>query len=173
MSKKIGKNVLEVLPHRRYDYENECYITADNKVLDIIQVKCKDFTAQSSDEIERDMLILTEYFRLYVPDFNIVAINIPTNCEEQIAFLNYKIEHCTNEYRKNQLLIKKEEQEWIEKNRLNKEFYIMYFGNDMEEYKKNRGLIQEKLGNNNLLVPISKKQKDIVFMKMNNKNVKS
>lgn len=172
MRQKIEKNTLSILPHRRYDYQNECYITVDG-VLDIVQVKCKDFGSQSNSDIERDMIILTEYFRTYYKDFNIISINIPTNCEEQIGFLNYKIEHCTNEYRRNQLIIKKEEQEWLEKNRLNKEFYIMYFADDLEEFKKNRGLIQEKLGSNNLLVPITKKQKDIVFMKMNNKNIKS
>lgn len=173
MNKKLNNTVLNIIPIRTYDHVNECYINEDKSILDLVYVKCKDFSAQSNSDIERDMLVLTEFFRLYKDDFKIIAINIPTNCEEQISFLNYKLEKCTNEYRRKQLEIKKEEQEWIQKNRLNKEFYIMFFARDIEEHKKLRSLIEDNLGRNNLLQPITKKQKDIVLMKMNNKNIKS
>lgn len=173
MKKKISSNVLKVIPIRKYDYTNDCYVNEDRTTLDLVCVKCKDFASQSNSDIERDMLILTEFFRLYKDDIKIIAINIPTNCEEQISFLNFKISTCQNEYRRKQLEIKKEEQEWIQKNRLNKEFYIMFFARDMEEHKKLKNLIEDNLGSSNLLLPITKKQKDIVLMKMNNKNIKS
>lgn len=170
---RIQKNVLNVIPIRSYDYDNECYINADKTIIDIICIKCKDFNTQSSTMLERDMVCLTDFFRVYAPDIKIISINIPTNCGEQISYLNYKIAHCQNEYRRQQLEIKKAEQEWIEKNRLNKEFYIMYFANDIEEFRKRKSIITEKLGGNGLLEKISKREKDIVFMKMNNKNIKS
>lgn len=172
-AKKISKKTLDIIPIRHYNHSEECYINADGTVLDLVRIKCKDFGTQSNSDIEMDMISLTNFFRCYKDDFKIISINIPTNCEEQISFLNYKISRTKNEYIRIQLEVKKEEQEWIQKNRLNKEFYIMYFARDLEEFKKVRGLIIDKLGSNNLLNKITKKDKDIVLMKMNNKNIKS
>lgn len=172
-SKKISKNTLSIIPIRHYNHAEECYLCKDGLVMDLVRIKCKDFGTQSNSDMEFDMLSLTDFFRCYKDDFKIISINIPTNCEEQISFLNYKISRTKNEYIRIQLEVKKEEQEWIQKNRLNKEFYIMYFARDIEEFKKVKGLINDKLGNNNLLSKITKKDKDIVLMKMNNKNIKS
>lgn len=169
----VRKNTLKLLPHRSYDRENNCYIYNDGSVMDIVGIKCKDLTIQSDDDVERDMLQLSEFFATYKDDMKIISINIATNCEEQIAFLSHKIDICKNEYRKKQLEIKLQEQEWIQKNRMNKEFYIMYFSRDLEEHRKHRLLITDSLGKQNLLNIISKKQKDIVLMKMCNKNIKS
>lgn len=169
---KIHKNILELLPEREYDHVNECYVYEDGTLMDIVKIKCKDLTNKSQDDIEKDMYVLTNFFRLYSPDIKLIAINIPTNCSEQIKFLEYKISKCTSEYCRKQLEVKKAEQEWIEKNRLNKEFYIMYFAKDIEEFKKNRDLIYERLKPNNLIENSTKKNKDMVLMKMNNKNVK-
>lgn len=171
--KKISNTIMQLIPIRKYDHLNECYIYENGSIMDLVRIKCKDFGTQSNSDMEMDMLLLTGFFRLYKEDFKLVSINIPTNCEEQLAFINHKLSKCKNEYCRQQLEIKKSEQEWIEKNRLNKEFYIMYFARDLEEFRKQKGLINDQLGSNNLLVPISKKDKDIVLMKMANKNIKS
>lgn len=170
---KVQHNTLKLLKIRSYDRENNCYVNEDGSILDIVGIKCKDFATQSEDELERDMLQLTELFATYKDDMKIISINIPTNCEEQIAYVSHKIEICKNEYRKNQLEIKLRELEWIQKNRLTKEFFIMYFSRDFEEHRKHALLIKQNLSVQNLLINISKKEKDIVLMKLNNKNIKA
>jgi hypothetical protein len=170
---KISNTVLDIIPIRYYDHANECFILSDKSVLDIVGIKCKDFNTASDSDIDNDMLALTRFFRTYVDDIKIISINIPTSCEEQIKFVNHKIAKCRNEFRRNQLEIKKAELEWIEKNRLNKEFYIMYQSKDIQDHIKHKDIIIEKLGNGNLLNMINEKEKEVVLMKMNNKNVKS
>lgn len=152
---------------------NECYIYEDGSVMDIVGIRCKDLNTQSSDELEMDMLQLTQFFSIYKDDIKIISINIPTNCEKQIAFVSKKIEQCKNEFRKQQLDIKLKELEWVQKNRLTKEFFIEYFSRDLEEHRKQSLLISQSLESRNLLLKISKKEKDIVLMKMNNKNIRA
>lgn len=170
--KKPSSRMLSLLPVRRYDYENECYIRADGTIEDLVCIKSKSLDTQSQMELDRDILLITKYFRLYKDDIKIIAINIPINCSEQVRFLNHKINNCTDYYRKKQLEIKKAEMEWLEKNRLNKEFYIKFFSRDLEEHRKHKEIINENLGAGNMLVSIEKRQKDIVLMKMNNKNIR-
>ena len=173
MKKKVHTNILKLLPQRQYDRANECYIYEDGSVMDIVGIRCKDLNTQSSDELEMDMLQLTQFFSTYKDDIKIISITIPTNCEKQIAFVSKKIEQCKNEFRKQQLDIKLKELEWVQKNRLTKEFFIEYFSRDLEEHRKQSLLISQSLESRNLLLKISKKEKDIVLMKMNNKNIRA
>ena len=154
MKKKVHTNILKLLPQRQYDRANECYIYEDGSVMDIVGIRCKDLNTQSDD-------------------IKIISINIPTNCEKQIAFVSKKIEQCKNEFRKQQLDIKLKELEWVQKNRLTKEFFIEYFSRDLEEHRKQSLSISQSLESRNLLLKISKKEKDIVLMKMNNKNIRA
>lgn len=171
--KKVRSNTLKLLPLRQYDRTNECYICEDGTVLDIVGIRCKDLETQSNEDVERDMLELTKFFSTYKDEIKIISINIPTNCEKQIAFITKKIENCKNEFRKQQLEIKLKELEWVQKNRLTKEFFIEYFSRDLEEHRKQSLLILQSLSSQNLLIKISKKEKDIVLMKMCNKNIRA
>lgn len=171
--KKVRSNILKLLPLCQYDRTNECYICEDGTVLDIVGIRCKDLETQSNEDVERDMLELTKFFSTYKDDIKIISINIPTNCEKQIAFITKKIENCKNEFRKQQLEIKLKELEWVQKNRLTKEFFIEYFSRDLEEHRKQSLLISQSLSSQNLLIKISKKEKDIVLMKMCNKNIRA
>ena len=173
MSKKIKNNILKIIPIRTYDRTNECYVCEDGTILDIVGIRCKDLNIQSSDELEKDMLQLTQFFSTFKDDIKIISINIPTNCEQQIAYTQKKIDNCKNGYRKQQLKIKLQELEWVQKNRLTKEFYIEYYSRDLEEHRKQALLITQSLSSQNLLVKIKKKEKDIVLMKMCNKNIKA
>lgn len=47
------------------------------------------------------------------------------------------IDNCTDEFKRMILMEKLAEEEWIEKNRTEKEFEIMYFAKNIEEYLKN------------------------------------
>lgn len=63
MKKKVHTNILKLLPQRQYDRANECYIYEDGSVMDIVGIRCKDLNTQSSDELEMDMLQLTQFFQ--------------------------------------------------------------------------------------------------------------
>ena len=76
MSKKIKNNILKIIPIRTYDRTNECYVYEDGTILDIVGIRCKDLNIQSSDELERDMLQLTQFFSTFKDDIKIISINI-------------------------------------------------------------------------------------------------
>ena len=78
MKKKVKNTILKLIPIRRYDWNNNCYVYANGTVMDLVCIKCKDFNAQSEGDIERDILALTSFFRLYKDEIKIISINIPT-----------------------------------------------------------------------------------------------
>jgi len=169
---KIFSKTKSIIPINRYDFNNDYYINDDDSVMDLFKIRCRDLTTTNAADVEMDMMNLTNFFRKYADDLKIISINIPTNCQKQINYLNHKIDACKNEYCKKQLIKKREEAIWVEKNRLDKEFYIMIFAANKDKYRALYESIMATLGSNDLLIKINKNQKDEVLMKMNNKNVK-
>ncbi len=166
------KDVLKVIPIRSYDYNNECYVCEDGKIKDIIKIQTKDIVSMSESDIEYDMSILTLFFRVYKDDFKIIGINVPTNCQSQIRYLHKMIDNCTDEFKRMILMEKLAEEEWIEKNRTEKEFEIMYFAKNIEEYLKIKELILNRLVEKKFAFILSKAEKDRILYKINNKNEK-
>lgn len=169
---KIRSKTKDVIPHNKYDYLNEYYIYDDGTICDIFRIVCRDLATSSAAEIEMDMLSLSNFFAKYEEDIKIISINIPTSCKNQLEYIQHKIDICKNEFHKQQLLKKQKECIWIEKNRMDKEFYIMIFASTKEKYQSNKELLLSTLEVSKMVSLINKSQKDEVLMKMANKNVK-
>jgi len=169
---KVYQKTKDIIPLNRYDFNNEYYITDDDKIIDFFKIKCRDLTKTNEADVENDISNLTNFFQTFEDDFKIISINIPTNCKNQINYFNNKIKKCNNIYCKNQLIKKRDELIWIEKNKLDKEFYLMVFADNREKYGMQYQTIMSTLGSNDLLLIINKNQKDEVLMKINNKNLK-
>ena len=82
------------------------------------------------------------------------------------------IDNCTDEFKRMILMEKLAEEEWIEKNRTEKEFEIMYFAKNIEEYLKIKELILNRLVEKKFAFILSKAEKDRILYKINNKNEK-
>lgn len=169
----ISKTVLNVLPHATYNEERGYYKCRDGTIIDIVQFVCKDLTTTNAQDIEFDIVVFTKHLRTYAGDTKIISINIPTDCSKQIAYFTRKIERCKNTIQKRILEKKLNEQIWIEKNRLNKEFYYMFFSNSPEQHEENLKSILNALQQCGIVKTMDRTKKDAVFYKLNNKNRRS
>lgn len=169
---KISKSVINLLPICDYDEDREYYIYKDGTIMNLVQFICKDLTTTNVQDIEMDILQLTKHLRLYSDDAKIISINIPVDCKTQIDYLAFKIEHCRNEIQKRFLQKSMEEQIWLQKNRLNKEFYYMFFASNPDKYEENYKALMDTLYQAKLITLMSKEKKDTVLYKLCNKNLR-
>lgn len=167
---QVSKTVLNILPIVDYNSDRGYYVCKDGSIVDLVQFVCKDLTTTNAQDIELDIISLTKHFRTYAGDAKIISINIPTDCSSQIAYLTRKIERCKNTIQKKLLEKKLKEEIWIEKNRLNKEFYYMFFSQSPEQHEENLKNILNSMYQTGLIRTLDHDKKEAVFYKMNNKN---
>lgn len=167
---QVDRSITSLLPIVDYDEIHGYYVCKDKSIIDIVQFVCKDLTTTNAQDIETDILHLTRHLRMYEDDVKIISINIPTDCREQIQYLNRKIDRCKNNVKKRFLEKKRDEEVWIEKNRLNKEFYYMIFASNPERYDENMKTLMTTLQQYNLIKVLDREKKDAVLYKLNNKN---
>lgn len=162
--------VLSIIPIRDYNENRGYFICRDGTIIDIVQFVCKDLTTTNAQDIELDIMSFTRHLRTYAGDVKIISINIPTDCSSQIAYLTRKIERCKNTIQKSLLEKSLAEEIWIEKNRLNKEFYYMFFSQSPEQYEENLKNILNTLQQIGMVKTLDYEKKVAVLYKLNNKN---
>lgn len=140
------KSILDKLPVSTYDQEHDVFVMRDGSCLDLIEVISSDLANESEDAILVKKLRLTKLYKLYPDDLKIVTINLPSNTTEQQNFIRKKMESTRNELHRKYLRAKEKELIWIENNRTNREFYFMYFGNDVGQIVERRDIITSSLG---------------------------
>lgn len=168
----IKKTVSKLIPLKEYDPVHEYYVYKDGSIMNLFQFTCKDLTTTNAQDIEMDILHLTKHFRLYSDDTKIISTNIPVDCKSQIDYHTRKIEQCKNEIQKKLLIKSRNEQVWIEKNRLNKEFFYMVFASSSERYEENLKTLLSTLHQHRLIKLLDPEAKDMVLYKLNNKNLR-
>jgi len=169
---KIKKFIASLIPLKEYDEDRDFYVYRDGSIMNIFQFVCKDLTTTNAQDIEMDIIHLTKHFRLYSDDTAIISTNIPVDCKSQIDYLTRKIEHCKNDIQKKILIKKRNEQVWLEKNRLNKEFYYMIFASSAERYDENHKILLSTLHQHRLIRVLDLESKNLVLYKLMNKNLK-
>ena len=172
-SNSIDKSVLDLLPVLDYDSLHDCFVLSDGTYMDLVQIKSKDLKSLSDDEVLYDRLRYTKLYKKFSDDIKAIAINFPSNTDNQLNYIRYKIAHTKNEIYKEWLRKKEEECIWIADNRTSREFYYMFWGKNLDELIKNRGIIVETLetGKNGLVFFPDQEKKIAIIKKLNNKNM--
>ena len=171
--KKVKKNNTtdKIIPIKYYNDELQCFVKNNQALIDLVKVRCKDLNSTNDQDIQMDILVLTKFLRTYPNDCKMISINIPVDCTKQIAYYRRKIANERNPLKLSQLRKKMAQLEWLEKNRLKKEFYFMFFFDDPQNYYDEIRKIRSLLSENNMVDPIE--NKDEVFIKLLNKNIQS
>lgn len=160
---------LDIIPIRDISDENY-YITKDNKIIDLFQIKCKSITQASDYEIESQISQLAYFFRRYSNDLKIFAMCYPTNTTVQQKYLQQKVLNSANENHVYFLQQKLYALEFLEENRTDKEFYIMLFADNQKQLREQKELLFTKSSLSIVTIPIEKKNN--LFFKINNMNSK-
>lgn len=168
--KKSRLDVTSLLPIIRYDDNNNCFEMKNGKYMDLIGITTKDLEALSYDEMEWDILSFARFYKTFGSDVKIIGMNFPTNTKPQQQYVIHKLKTTKNEIYKHFLSEKLSELEWIEKNRTDREYYLMFFSDSPLKHKDNINILQKSLGANGLVFFMNKEKKIQILFKLNNKN---
>lgn len=169
---EIIKTNAEVLPIRFYDENLNCFILEDDSCLDIFNIVPSDRSNLQGDELQYNIINNMRFYRLYSQDIKLISMNFPVNTSLQRELLKTKIKTTTDEVRKLWLEREINELELLDKNVTRREFYFMYFGNNRDDFVKNKSNILKGIGfgRNKLVEEIEKEKKIQIIKKLCNMN---
>lgn len=168
---KSASDTLELIPMINYDDIQGCFITKDNKYIDIIQVISKDLTNVGQDVANHDAMIFEKMYKTYGDDIKIIFTNYPTDVSRQIRYFNHRIDNTINPVFLQYLREKKAELEYLEKHRSSREFFIMMFSDSLEKCIKNTNAMKGALGY--LAKEVDMEKKIRILHKLANKNIQT
>ncbi len=166
----ITKSVKELIPLEYYDEKLGCYMM-NGKLVDIIRIQSKDLVNMSDSDLQYDIMRLSKWYKTYADDIKIVSLNFPADTREQQEYLKKKIGETNNPQRKHWIERKLNEEQWLANNKTVREYYIIFYSENEEEYRKNRNRILSALqtGVTGLAEEIGKDQKDRIWQTLCNK----
>jgi hypothetical protein len=128
----ISRTLLDVFPIR--DYQNDYFITDDNQIIDIFQIRGKSYYNASDDDIDSIVDTLAVFFRMYRADFKIIGMNYPTNTKKRQAFLTYMLQRPELQRYENIINSKLARLQELEQSTTDREAFIMVFANNENHY---------------------------------------
>lgn len=168
----LSKSTLEILPIRFYDEQIGSFILEDKSYLDILELIPSDRDNLQGDELKYIIILCVRFYRIYSPDGKIMSMYFPINTWTQRTHLQRKWKKATDAVRKKWLQLMIEELETLDQNVKRREYYLVYFGRDKEEFLKNKTRILKSLGygRNRLVKNIGKEKKIQILRKICNMN---
>ena len=170
-SSSTSKTILDILPKMCYEEKYACFVKEDGSCADILQAETKDLLNASESTTMYDKLRWRRLYIKYPSDLEIIAMNFPSNTEKQQEYMRHKINTTKNKVYKKWLQKSINELGWLETHRMNREFFLMFWGENTDKLMQNRQTIIDALGSgkNGLIRRISEEKRTLVFHKLNNK----
>ena len=170
MADKISKTTIDLLPFVKYNDKEDCFEMKNGGYMDLLEIRTKDLATASDDENDLDILCILKLLRTFSNDIKIISLNFPTNTKAQQQYVQHKIDNCRNEIFKRILETKLEELQFIESNKTDREFYLMFFSDTLNQHIDDLNVIFKSLNSRNLVMQLSKEKKLQIIYKLNNKN---
>lgn len=167
-----AKTNLEVLPVRFFDEKTGSFLLEDGSYMDLLNMIPSDRENLQGDELQYNMIVSTRFYRLYGPDVKFISMNFPINTSVQRVKLQKKLQKTADAVRRVWILREIEELEKLESHIMRREFYLMYFGREKDEFLKNKNRILKTIGfgRNKLVEDMSKEKKIQILRKICNMN---
>lgn len=163
------KTTANIIPIK--DIYDGAFVYKDNSLMDIFQVTCKDLIASSEDEVLNDIFSLQKFNKIYGDNYKIVGINFATDTKSQQIYYQHLLSSTNVPKQLREILNEKlGELIKIEKERTDREYYIMIFGKDPENLNTNRGIIYSSLGDSGLISKMPLEKKIHILFKIANKS---
>ena len=166
------KSTLDILPIRFYDEGVGGFIYDDNSYMDILNVIPSDRRNLQGDELNFNIFNVTKFYRLYSPDGKFISMNFPVNTSFQRAYLQKKLKESTDKVRASWLQREITELELLDQNIMRREYYLMFWGINREDFIKNKDNILKWIGSGRarLVEEMTKEKKCQIVKKICNMN---
>lgn len=162
---RITGELLDVFPIR--DYHNNFFLTDDNQIIDLFQIRGKSYFSATDEEIEAMVNTLASFYRLYKNDLKFIGMNYPTNTKNQQAFLTYKLEQPGLEKYQDIINEKIATLQYLENNTTDREAFIMIFAKNENHYDTLCNLL---VRSGLLIEQITAEKKENIIFQLNNMN---
>ena len=168
----VNKSALDILPIRFYDEAIGAFVYEDGTHMDLYNIVPSDRSNLQGDELQFNIYNSTRFYRLYSPDGKFISMNFPVNTSFQREYLENKKKLATDKVRKLWLEREIKELELLDQNVMRREYYLMFWGNDKEDFVKNKDNIEKWIGNgrSRLVEEIDKEKKIQIVRKICNMN---
>lgn len=169
---KIKRSIAEILPIVDITDSGMFMLKADEGFFDIWQFVSKNVYAMNEQETRFSIYNLAHMFQGYSHAIKVVALNFPVSTFRQQAFIQKKIQACTNDLYKMLLEQKLRELEYLEFKRTNREYLIFIYGQTEFSVKERTESIQRYLHQSTPIFSLSEDKKVDILYKLNNQNSK-
>lgn len=168
----VSKNILSILPIRKYDDKLGGFIYCNESYMDLFSIIPSDRANLQEDELQYSIFNNIKFYRLYSGDIKLISMNFPVNTSYQREFLKKKYKQATDKVRRLWLEREMNELELLDQNVMRKEYYLMFFGKDKDEFIKNKDNIEKWIGHgrSRLVQELSKEKKIQIVRKLCNMN---
>lgn len=156
---------------REYDAVNECFVMNDGSYMDIIKIRCHDLENSDPDIVTAECYALLKWIKTYPYEYEIVGLNFPVNTTEQQNAIEHIMGRTENPQHLYYLNQKYTELKVIDNKMIERQFYLFLFYENSDELRLQRNKTLIQLGQAALAETITRKQKELVLYKINNKNL--
>ena len=140
--------------------------------MDVMQLQSKDIYSPSTQETEYDIMKMAKFFQSYAPDIKIVSMNFPVNMKKQLDAINYKIAQNKAPLYERFLIRKREELQFLETYRTNREFYLFIYATSPKQLAEYRNNCRRYLGRVAPIMELTDEKKLDLLYKLYNQNSK-
>lgn len=163
---RTDKNMDELLPIA--NFEGEAFRFQDGTYLDFVQIITKDLLNMSSEQLAYDNMTMANFLKKYDADIKYVVLNFPKDTKLQQNYYTTKIEEERNPVYKQLLQDQLDELKYIERNNTEREYYLFYFAQNIEDWRNKQMKIMHGLDAQVQKIPNEKKLQ--IMYKICNKN---
>lgn len=145
------------------------FVLRDGTYMKFFQVHPKDIMSRNSNEQLYDMGVLLNMLKAYNKDNKILALNMPTDTEQQRMNLTKKHENIENDIHKHFLEKRIEKFEYLEQSsRMERSFLAMVFGTTPQELRTNLQTYKNAMSGGFPIKMLNEEQEIKILYKLNN-----
>lgn len=166
---KRNVNTSVLLPFRQY--KNDCFYMDDGGFVDFIKINCKDILSLSEDEKEIINYTFEKFYKTYSGDMKLIGINMPVDTTKNQSYMQHKLVNCKNSVQRRFLLEELEYEKTAQEMITQREFYLCFFFDSLEQRKDALNECISILGEQSLAEQLTQQEKETIIYQLCNKNV--
>ena|GEM_PF-628409 len=166
---KRNVNTSVLLPFRQY--KNDCFYMDDGGFVDFIKINCKDILSLSEDEKEIINYTFEKFYKTYSGDLKLIGINMPVDTTKNQSYMQHKLDNCKNSVQRRFLLEELEYEKTAQEMITQREFYLCFFFDSLEQRKDAVNECISILGEQSLAEQLTQQDKETIIYQLCNKNV--
>lgn len=169
---RVKASIADIIPIRDMTEEGSFELQDNQGYMDVMQLQSKDIYSPSTQETEFDIMMMAKFFQSYAHDIKIMSMNFPVNMKKQLDAINYKIAQNKDPLYEQFLLKKREELQFLETHRTNREFYLYIYAASLKQLSEYRQNCRRYLSRVAPLIELSDEKKLDLIYKLHNQNSK-